>query len=66
MEFDLIALRSPHSCSPQTSTVLEKIVPRLRMHGYFKGAHRHMVQTFLLHDDDEGGRRKHVLMPVPE
>lgn len=66
MEFDLIAVRSPYSCSPQISTVLEKIVPRLRMHGSFKGAHKRMVQTFLSHNHDERGRRRHVLMPVPK
>lgn len=59
VESDLEALRALHGGSPQTSTVLEKTVPRLRAHGYCTGAHRCGVQTFPLHNHGAGGRRRH-------
>lgn len=64
MEFDLIALWSSYSCSPKTSTVVGKKFSK--KYGYFTGAHRCLMQTFILYSHGEGGRRRRHVLPVPE
>jgi len=55
VQFDLIAVRSPYSCSPQTSAVLERKFPK--MHDCSTKARRCLVETSPPYNHDEGGRR---------